>query len=79
MISKQSLSNGDILTEYIWLVHYWKCSTLISHFHQLHFKKKKKKIVTNSKQQMVTDIKSPKFVQKIGDIAGNISLASLIA
>ena len=50
---------------------------LVSHFYQLNFKKKN--LVTNSKQQKVTNIKSPKFVQEIADIAGNISLVSLIA
>ena len=79
MISKQFWSNGDILIDYIWLVYNWKFSTFISHSHQLYLKKKKKKLVTNSKQQMVTDIKSPKFIQKIADITGNVSLVSLIA
>ena len=39
----------------------------------------KKILVTNSKQQRITEIKSPKSVHKIADIVGNTSLVSLIA
>ena len=74
----QKFENKNCGSFYIFLL-YTLISTLIFHFHQLHFKNKILLRIANIYDGLYTDINSQKVVQKITDIVGNISFVPLIA